>query len=68
MTDYFCDTAAAKSSLALDQHAAQISNTSIISSSDDFDITDVAFSSLVHNIKPCEYLSSSSFRAVCNNV
>ena len=50
MTDCFCDTATAKSSLALDQEAAQISNiynTGIISSSNDFDITDVAFSTFL---------------------
>ena len=69
MTDCFCDTATAKSSLALDQNAAQISNiynTDIISSCNDFDITDVAYL-LFDNIKPCEYLSPSSFPAVCNN-
>ena len=70
MTDCFCDTATAKSLLALDQDAAQISNvynTDIISSFNDFDITDVAFSTLFDNIKPSEYLSPSSFPAVCNN-
>ena len=70
MTDYFCDTATAESSLALNHDAAQISNiynTGIISSTNDFHITDVAFSTLFHNIKPCEYLSPSSFPAVCNN-
>ena len=70
MTDCFRDTATAKSSLALDQDAAQISNiynTGIISSSNGFDITDVAFSTLFDNIKPCEYLSPNSFPAVCNN-
>ena len=70
MTDCFCDTATAKSSLALDQDAAQISNiynTGIIASSNDFHITYEAFSTLFDNIKPCEYLSPSSFPAVCNN-
>ena len=68
--DCFCETATAKSLLALDQDAAQMSNiynTGIISSSNDFDITDVTFSTLSRNIKPSEYLSSSSFPAACNN-
>ena len=68
MTDCFCDTATAKNSLALDQDATQISNiynTGIISSSNDFDITDEAFSTLFDNIKLSEYLSPSSFPAVC---
>ena len=70
MTDCFCDKAIAKSSLALHQDAAQISNiynTGIIASSNDFDITDGAFSTLFNNIKPSEYLSPSSFPTVCNN-
>ena len=64
--NYCCPTWAAKGSLAVEHKVAQFNDLTNIQSND-FDISDVAFSSFFQNIEPCNYMNFSFYPSIFNN-